>query len=140
MIRMFKSLKKIMQKVFQGDRNSAETGRTPHAIWKIAGYMSSEEMDAHTVQIYWFNPDNFYMATKCKDQTWIVWENLGNDFCRNHIHFSNWREAVLFLYEESKKLGAIWGPESFGFRVGVNPFENEPDFSFYKEMVEEYYD
>lgn len=104
-------------------------------LWKYLGFTSLEDMYQNTVQVFWFYPDNAYMATKCEDG-WVVWEDFGWGYCRNHIAFSTWKEAVVFLYEESETLDASWDPELFGFREGVDPFSTEPDFEFFREVMD----
>jgi hypothetical protein len=99
-------------------------------LWKLVGYSNKEEYDFYTVCVFGAEEDSFYMATKCPNGEWIVWINVGYDSPWSQIAFSTWKEAVIFLYEECIRLGAEWDPYFFGFKEGIDPSENEPDFVF----------
>ncbi|MBD1371044.1 hypothetical protein IC620_01550 [Hazenella sp. IB182357] len=93
-------------------------------------------MDLYTGEVYPLpDGDGGLMATKCEDGTWIVWEFWLGLPCMSHIAFFNWEEVVIFLFEEADNYNAVWIPEIFGFREEVNPFQNEPDFEFYREVL-----
>ncbi|MBD1371043.1 hypothetical protein IC620_01545 [Hazenella sp. IB182357] len=64
----------------------------------------------------------------------MVWRNTGDNLCHDPISFSAWIEAAIFLHNESRRLDAEWNPIFFGFKEGIDPFENEPDFEFYREI------
>jgi hypothetical protein len=117
-----------------------EIVRSAPPLWKSLGFADQRSFELSTLQVLGLEGDSFYMATKCPDGSWVVWEDLSDSFCRNHIAFGSWQEAALFLREEATRMEESWIPHLFGFPEGRDPFVDEPDFGYYREVWKDVWD